>query len=409
MRDPHQVRIRTLTTASMAAMLLAGCAAGATPSPSASTSSSGSSAPSPKGDYLIGYSAALSGWLAPYDTEYLKGVQLAIDEINGAGGAGGYTLKLETKDNQSDAPTSGVVATNLVSDGAKALFCTADADPGIPCALVGKDHGLPTFSFASAPSLVLAVPTAFITYSPDNLVAAADAEFALAQGWKSAYLLGSNDIAYTKLIPEYFQEAYEKGGGKVIGSATYTLSQAEFGAVVTRIQSASPAPDVIFTPAFPPDSTTFIRALRAAGVTTPVLSTDGNDTPLFLQGVGSAGNNVWYSAQGYAKPGDTSTPLGKFYEKFKAATGAYPDSTFPALGYDTIQILAAALTKAGTADSAAVISALESLPPIDGAAGKLGFTATEHLPVKDITIVKVVDGQLQPVTVLTPTYVPAPR
>jgi branched-chain amino acid transport system substrate-binding protein len=358
---------------------------------------------------MIGYSAAESGWLAPYDTEYLKGVEMAIDEVNAEDAAGGYELELETKDNQSDAATSRQVARELVDSGADTLLCTADADPAIPCALIGQEEGLPTFSFASAPSLVLAVPSAFITYSPDNLVAAANAEFAYDQGWDSAYLIGSNDIAYTKLIPTYFQEAYERLGGTVVGSSSFTLSQGDFRSIATRIAGLDETPDVIFTPAFPPDSTALLRDLRAAGIEAPVLTTDGNDTPLFLKGAGDAARNVWYSVQGFATPGDTSTPMGEFYERFNETTGSYPESTFPALGYDTIKVLAAALADAGTDEGSAVIASLESIPPVPGAAGSLGF-ADGHLPTKEITFVAVgEDGSLSEAGVVTPSFVPDPQ
>jgi len=368
-------------------------------------------APAAEGEpFVIGYSAALSGWLAPYDTEYLKGIEMAIDEINAQGGVGGQQIELVIKDNNSDASTARVTAQEFVDQNVDALFCTADADPAIPCALIGQEAGIPTFSFASAPSLVLAVPSVFITYSPDNVVAAANAEFAMQQGWETAFLLGSNDIAYTKLIPEYFQEAYERLGGEVLEATTYTLGQPDFNAVVTRIANSDPQPDVIFTPAFPPDSTTFLRQLRAAGVETPVLSTDGNDTPLFLEGAGDAARNTWYSVQGFVQPGeDTSSLMGAFYEDYKEIHGEYPDSTFPALGYDTIKLLAEAIEAAESTEGSAVIEALETMPAYKGATGTFEYSEDNHLPRKEITFVEIVDGALEHAGVVQPEYVPEPR
>ena len=70
----------------------------------------------------------------------------------------------------------------------------------------------------------------------------------------------------------------------------------------------------------------------------------------------------------------------------------------------------AALAQAGTDDGAAVISSLETIDPVPGAAGTLGFTPDNHLPTKEITFVAVGDdGTLSQAAVITPSYVPEPQ
>jgi branched-chain amino acid transport system substrate-binding protein len=383
------------------ALLVAGCG-------NTSTDEEGSgSSDDASGTYDIGYSAALSGALAPYETEYLAGVELGVKTVNGDGGAGGYKLKLLKQNNESDPAKSRLAAVQLADDGANALLCTSDADPAIPCAQVAAENEIPSISFASSPSLVKAVPESFLTYSPDNVVSAALAEFALDKGWETAYVVTSTEATYTKAVADYFTTAFEDGGGKVVGTANYNFGQTDFNSIVSRIAGANPAPDVIFTPAYPPESNIFVRQLQAQGVDTPILTTDANDTPLFLDAIGDA-DNIWYSVQGYAEKGDTSTPTGEFNELYRKNNGSYPETGFPALGYDTIMLLADAVEEAGTKDGPAVIEALENLDPVDGAAGTIQFSPDDHLPVKAMTILKVDNGKVAPVDEVEAENVPAP-
>ena len=113
----------------------------------------------------------------------------------------------------------------------------------------------------------------------DNQQASAGAEHACDTGYKSAYLLGSPEIPYTKDMTGFFADAFaEICGGEVVGEDTFKIGQTEFGPAVTKIQNASPAPDVIFSPIFVPDSGAFLKQLRSAGVETPFITTDGNDS-----------------------------------------------------------------------------------------------------------------------------------
>ena len=74
----------------------------------------------------------------------------------------------------------------------------------------------------------------------------------------------------------YFSAAFEHGGGTIVGTDEYKIGAGDYSAVVTKVTSVDPPPDVIFTPMFIPDSVVFLRQLRQAGSTIPVLSTDGN-------------------------------------------------------------------------------------------------------------------------------------
>ena len=110
----------------------------------------------------------------------------------------------------------------------------------------------------------------------DNIQAAVLAEYAIAQGYQTAYTLGSSEIPYTKNLPIYFSDAFEHGGGTVVGQTSTRSALATTRRLSRSSRTPTPTPDVVFTPMFIPDSVVFLRQLRQAGLTMPVLSTDGN-------------------------------------------------------------------------------------------------------------------------------------
>jgi branched-chain amino acid transport system substrate-binding protein len=186
----------------------------------------------------------------------------------------------------------------------------------------------------------------------DNIQAAVDAEYALKQGYKTAYLLGSNEIPYTKDLPVYFSAAFEHGGGTIVGTDEYKIGAGDYSAVVTKVTSVNPPPDAIFTPMFIPDSVVFLRQLRQAGSTIPVISTDGNADPALLDAGKKAIDGLTFSNSVCTAEGDPKVQT--FYNDYKARYGKDPASYVAVIGYDEVNLVAQAITAAGSTDPAAL-------------------------------------------------------
>lgn len=387
------------------------------PSESAAATSSGSSAASesaaasptsPGGTLKVGYAAALTGGLAPYDQPAVEGIKLAVAEINKAGGiAGKYPIELTVRDMKSDAAVATQVTQSLLDDGNKVIITICDADGSIASGKVAQAAGVPAISTcASPPTIPPAVGNVmFLTAVGDNAQAAALADEAVTLGYKTAYLLGSPDTGYTKQLPVYFKEAFTKRGGTVVGQDNFSIGAADFGPQVTRIKALNPAPDFIMTPAYVPDSSTFMKQLRQAGVTIPVLTTDGNSIPDFLTAAGSAAEGTVLTSYGFPTPG---SPLETFNQLYQQRTGKVADTVYIAIGWDTIQVIAAAVAKADSLDPAQIRSAMENLQNVQGAIGPISYTPDNHVPLRTVAVEKVVNGAFQFVSQEVPTDIPAP-
>lgn len=366
-------------------------------------------APAMAEDLVVGLATAQTGGLAPYDQPNLAGLQLKIDEINAAGGiAGKFPIKTIIKDTRSDAAQTAMVAQELVDAGAQLIITPCDADPSIAAGMITQGAGIPAISFcATTPTLPLAVGDyMFSNYPADNVQAAMLATHAIESGYKTAYVLTSPDTAYTLKLPQYFGQAFTAKGGTLLGEGTYTMGQQDFGAEVTKIAAMDPKPDVIMTAAYEPDFPAFVRQLRGAGVTTPILGSDGIDSPTTF-GLGDLVEGVVFSTAGHATAG---SPLEAFNAKWTEKTGAAPDTIYIANGYDLGNIIEAAVTAAGSVDPAAIREGIANLENLPGVTGPITFKGTTGMPLRAVSLVRIKAGdrelvaQGQP----DPADIPAP-
>ena len=360
-------------------------------------------------DLTIGLATAQTGGLAPYDQPSLAGFQMRVDEINAAGGiAGKYQIKLIAKDTRSDAAQTALVAQELVDEGVQIVITPCDADPSIAAGMITQEAGIPAFSFcATTPTLPLAVGDyMFGNYPADNVQAAMLAGFATEQGYKTAYILTSPDTAYTLKLPQYFGQAFTAKGGALLGEGSFAMGQQDFSAEVTKIAAMDPKPDVIMTAAYEPDFPAFIRQLRGAGVTTPVLGSDGIDSPTTFA-MGDLVEGVVFSTAGFATEG---SPLAAFNAKYKEKTGEEPNTVYIANGYDLGTVIEAAVTKADSLDPKAIRDAIAGLDGVQGVTGAISYVGTAGMPLRSVSLVRIAGGKRELVAQGAPAAadVPAP-
>lgn len=310
--------------------------------------------------FVIGYSADLSGGYSSYDVPIRDGAQYAIDEINKAGGVAGMQLELIVKDNKNDKALAVQTTQELIDEGIQYLIGTT-SDHVVACNRLAQDNQIPSDTGdGTAPNLVDDIGEWSFQYiMQDNLQGAAMAEYVYGDlGYRSAYILKSPDVPYSNNLPLYFKDVFEKLGGKVVGTSDYKLEAGDFSAQVTKIANTNPAPDMIYTPMFMPDTPVFLKQLKAAGVDIPVVTSDGNDTPDILTAGPEALDGMILTTFAFPEP---DTTLYDFYAQYEQDTGKAPDTVIIANGYDGIQILRAALEKTGGKGGQALRDALADL------------------------------------------------
>jgi branched-chain amino acid transport system substrate-binding protein len=353
----------------------------------------------------IGFSGALEGAYAPYDATLLKGMEYGARKINEENGP--IRVEIVSKNNKGDQAQSATTTQELLDEGIN-VFVLTTADPSVAQGtLISSAGGVMSLGGNTAPQLAKDIgDRVFLFVFGDNVQAAAMAEYACDAGYDSAWLIGSEEIPYTKDMPRYFREAFEKCGGEVVGEDVYKIGQTEFRTQVTKIQNADTAPDVIFTPMFVPDSGVFLKALRGAGVDVPFLSTDGNDSTLFGDSGGSAVDGAVYSTHGFPEDGN---PLQEFLTDFETVMGAKPESnTFEAIGRDNVYAFVEAAKATDSIEPDDLVAGINALKDVPLLTGSMTMNPDTRIPIKEVTLVQMADTTPGLLETRTPEFIPDP-
>jgi branched-chain amino acid transport system substrate-binding protein len=360
------------------------------------------------GKIIVGAALGLVGDAAPGDVPASEAMEYQVDAINKAGGVDGKQIELIIKDMKSDPALGGTVTQELLDAGAQVIIAPAFPGMGAGVVQTAAKEGVPVLSATSTQPeyVVVGGSKAYLVAFGDNVQAAAAAEYALEQGFKTAYTLTSPDLSYTARLPEFFSDAFAHGGGKTIGDGSFTIGQQDFAAQVTKIQALDPQPDVIYTGMFPPDTGVFVRQLRAAGVKAPLYGADGCDQPALIELAGKDANGIVFTTHGYAIPGSAFEEFMKGFTKFQGKAPEAP--ALAALGGDTIEIVKAAVQAAGSTDPKAIGEALANLKDVPVVTGNITYAGTEGIPSKTVAIVEIENGKFVFKESITPTYIPKP-
>ena len=397
--------------AALAAMALLVAACGAQVG---SQAPAASSQPGAGGDtILIGGALSLTGIQAPLDEPGLRGAQLAVKELNKRGGILGKQVTLINLDGKSDPVVVGNVAVELIQKGAKAIIAPCDFDFGGPASREAQKAGLVGISTCASSPLYgsKALGDKQFTLSMWNTtMGASGAEWGYTKkGWRTAYVVTDTFIDYTKSLSRYFIATFKHLGGEVFAEDTYTQGAQDFSAQLQRIKALPKQPDVLYISSYMPDLGTIIKTIRAAGITTPIMGGDSYDDPQLSQVLGpDYGNGVFYATHSFMSP-EAGANVKSFLDLYKAEYSKDPDTAFVVTGWDVVNILAQAMTKAGTMDGAAVAKAMEGTE-FDLLTGHLTWSsaADGHRPDKEAAMAEITGGKTAFQGWFRPTWLPEP-
>ena len=397
------------------ALVVAACGAdvtpGATAGPAASASPAGSGATGGE-PVIIGASLTLTGIQAPFDEPGLRGANLAVEELNKTGGILGRQVELVNLDGKSDPVVVGNNAIQLIERGAVAIIAPCDFDFGSPASREAQTAGLVGISTCASSPLYSSTNLGdkqFTLSMWNTTMGSAAAEYAFKEkGWKTAYVVTDTFIDYTKSLSRYFIDSFKHAGGEVFGEDTYAQGAQDFSAQLQRIQALPAQPDVYFVSSYQPDLGTIIRAMRGAGITAPIFGGDSYDDPQLVKTLADQGTDVFFITHTFATP-DAGPNMQAFLDLWQAKYGEPPDTAFVATGWDTVNILAQAMEKAGSTDGAAIAKAMEDLQ-FDLLTGKLDWSdaAGGHEPNKETVVVEITQGSTKFLGWFLPEYLPKP-
>jgi branched-chain amino acid transport system substrate-binding protein len=364
-----------------------------------SGTSSGGSADSD--EIVIGHYASMTGSEATFGQSTDHGIQLAIEEINQAGGVKGKKLRVITYDDKGDAKEAGTAVTRLISrDGVVAILGEVASGLSLAGAPVCQEYGVPMVTPSSTNPKVTKVGdmifrVCFIDPFQGWVCAKFARENAKVKATKAA-ILYDQSAPYAVGLQKEFDKSFTKLGGQIVAKETYTAGDQDFSAQLTAIRSSRP--EVVFVPGYYTDVGNIAIQARKLGIEAPLLGGDGWDSSKLGEIAGNAINGCFYS--NHYSHQDPSPRVQDFIKKYDAKFGGTPDG-LAALGYDAARILADALGRASTTGGAEIAGELRKTKDFDGVTGRISIDKDRNA-VKPAVMLEMRDGVPTYVTTIEP-------
>ncbi|HEX4825436.1 MAG TPA: ABC transporter substrate-binding protein [Candidatus Polarisedimenticolaceae bacterium] len=351
------------------------------------------------GTIVVGQYGSLSGSEATFGQATLRGIQLAAQEANAAGGIKGKTIEIKSYDDRGTAQEAGTAVTRLITnDKAVALLGENTSSISIAAGRVAQQYGVPMISPSSTnPAVTEIGDKIFRVCFLDSFQGWVDAKFAREQlHANTAAILYDQAQAYSKGLADYFKAAFTRMGGTIATEQAYTGGDQDYSAQLTTIRDVRP--DVIFVPGYYTDGGNVAIQARKLGITSALLGGDGWDSPQFAAIGGAAVEGSYFSTH-YAYQ-ESRADIRSFVSSYEAAYKLKPDS-LAALGYDAARLLFDAMRRAPSWDGAALAKAIAETKDFAGVTGTISIDA-ERNPKKSAVVVQMKGGVGVAVTTIDP-------
>lgn len=348
----------------------------------------------------IGQFGSMTGSEATFGQSTDKGIRLAFDAKNAAGGVKGRKLVLITEDNQGKPEEAAALVKKLITqDKVVTILGEVASTRSRAAAPIAQQYKVPMISPSSTNPKVTQVGNyIFRVCFIDPFQGSVMARFghdhlklkkvAVLKDLKSDYSLG---------LSEFFIKKFKELGGQVVAEQTFQSGDQDFKAQLTQIRGSNP--DGIFIPAYYTEVGLIARQARELGIKAVLLGGDGWGSQKLFE-IGQAAVEGSYFSNHYATE-STNTATQEFVKRYQEKyKGEIPDG-LAAAGYDAALILIQALEKAPEITPDAIREQIATTKNFDGATGKITINSERNAD-KDAFIVKVEGGKWKFVTLLGP-------
>jgi branched-chain amino acid transport system substrate-binding protein len=341
------------------------------------------------GDIVIGHYASLTGSEATFGVSTENGIQLAVEEINAAGGVKGRKLKLITYDNQGKPQESVSTVTRLIDqDKVVAVLGEVASSRSLAGAPVCQRKGVPMITPSSTNPDVTAVGSmisrvCFI----DPFQGKVGAKFAFENLKKTkAAVLYNRAQAYSTGLNSNFKDAFKALGGEIVAEQAYGDGDNDFSAQLTAIREKNA--DFIYVPGYYTEVVNIAKQAKKLGINVPLIGGDGWDSEE-LKNAGDALNGCYFS--NHYSHEDTRPEVQEFVKKYQAKFGKVPDG-LAALGYDSARLLADAMNRAEKLHGKELAAAIAATKDFQAVTGKITIDERRDAK-KDAVMLEIINGQ----------------
>ena len=385
-----------LLAVAMVATMLVGCGAKETAeTPATETTTETTTETADGSAFKIGGSGPLTGGAAIYGIAVQRGAQIAVDEINAAGGINGFQIDYNFADDEHDAEKA-VNAYNTLKDWGMQLFMgTVTSGPCVAVIENTKEDNM----FQITPS---GTAVDCVKYSNAFRVCFSDP----GQGGKSAQYIGENKIASKVAVIYDSSDVYSSGiyqtfaadaanyGVEIVAAEAFTAdTKTDFTTQLTKAKDAGA--ELVFLPIYYSEAALILSQADSMGYDPMFFGCDGLDGILTMEAFDTAlAEDLMLLTPFAADAEDEATQ--NFVAAYQEAYGETPIQ-FAADAYDAIYIIKAAVEKAGVTPDMSAADINEAMKAamleitVDGLTGEMTWTEDREVN-KEPKAVKIVDG-----------------
>ena len=344
----------------------------------------------------IGVNYELSGAVATYGDASVKGIEMAVEEINAAGGIDGKQIEIVKYDTKSEPAEATTLATKLITqDDVLTIIGPATSGSFKATIPVANQNEIPVISgSATADDVTVSngqlQEYAFRTCFSDSYQGTAMANFATKnRDAKTAVIIKDTSSDYAKGLADNFKATFEANGGTIVAEEGYAAGETNFNTILTRIKAQDF--EVIYMPGYYEEVGLAIKQARDLGINQPILGGDGFDSPVLLEKAGAAALNDVFYTNHYSSLDKSNTKVQEFIAAFNEKYGEDPNA-FHALGYDTAYFVANAIGNASELTGPAIKDAMANTKDFEGVTGTFSIDPETHEPIKAALVIELGDG-----------------
>jgi ABC-type branched-subunit amino acid transport system substrate-binding protein len=318
-----------------------------------------------------------TGDLSDFGQPFLQAAELAVNEINAAGGVNGQPIELVQGDSATSPQQAVEEARRLIElEGVSAIVGPAGSGETLPVAesVTGPSGVLEVTMSATSPALTIANDNDFLfrTVISDAAQGVVMADLAREQGYESACVLYVNN-AYGQGLNDAFTERFTAEGGTITAQVPHEQEQASYASELASCTEGDP--DVMIAAAYPESGRVFLRELIESGDAPSLIFSDGLQAPdMFAE----LGWDVFEGMYGTAAGAPETDAAEVFAQAWEEAYGEIPAVPYLREINDAIFLIALAAEQAGSNDPTAIRDALREVANEPGTAvgpGQEGWQA----------------------------------
>ena len=347
--------------------------------------------------FKLGSTGPITGDAAIYGQAVMNACQIAVDEINAAGGINGYKVEFRFEDDVADGETAVNAYNKLMDWGMQIMVGPTTTGAAIAVsAKLGEERVFGLTPSASSPDVTAGKDNMFQLCFTDPNQGTGAATYMAGTALKDSKIavIYRNDDAYSQCIRDTFVQVAAEKGLSVVYEGTFTKDTAtDFSVQLTAAQAAGA--DLVFLPIYYQPASVIFQQAEAMGYAPTFFGVDGMDGILTLDGFDtSLAEGVMLMTPFYADAEDAMTK--GFVAEYQKRHNETPNQ-FAADAYDCVYAVKTAIETANVTPDMATDAICEALVKVftqisvDGTTGK-GMTWSANGEVAKTPIVVVINN-----------------